>query len=492
MNETILTALEMVASLDNFVAICGGVVFGIIMGAIPGMTGTMAVAIALPFTFQMAPVTGILLLVGIYKGSMYGGSISAILIKTPGTAASACTVLDGYPLARAGKADKALRIALYASCIADLISSIVLIFFAGIVAGIALQFGPPEFFMLICFSMTIIAGVSGASLTKGIVSAALGLLTATVGMDIIYGSGRFTFGDSNLMAGIGFIPILIGLFALPEIYNQMLTRTVVGERLRNIADRGLSFQELRRCLRSILRGSFIGVALGAIPGIGGAPAAFLSYSEAKRKSRNPDRFGKGEIEGIAASESGNNGVCGATLIPLLALGIPGDVVTAVILGAFMIHGLRPGPLLFEQNIDLISALFIGILVSSAVLFIAGSIGSRLLSRVTDIPKGILFPSVFVVSLFGTYAINNSMFDIMIMLIMGVVGFGMLRFAIPAAPFLIAFVLGPLLEDNLRRTLLLGRGDPAIFFRSGISIFFFILTCVALVLLVWRQYSLIRK
>ena len=456
---------------------------GTIIGAIPGMTTPMGVALALPFTFTMNPVTGILLLLGVYKGGLYGGSITAILLKAPGTPAASCTVLDGFPMAQRGEARRALDMALYASCFADFVSNLSLILLTGFLASFALRFGPPEFFTLIVFSLTIIAGVSGDRLAKGIVSACLGLLLATVGLDIIYGTERFIFGEWELMAGLNFIPVLIGLFALPEIVNHF-AKTGEGQvAVGALGQVGAGFAEFRRCFKSILRGSLIGVALGAIPGIGGAPAAFLSYSEARRTSKNRDNFGKGEIEGVAAAEAGNNGVAGATMIPLLALGVPGDVITAVILGAFMIHGLRPGPIMFAENLTMIYAIFIGIMLSSAFLFVIGKFSIRAISRIADIPNNLLYPIVLVLCVFGAYAVNNSIFDILVMMVMGVIGFAMLRLEVPAAPFLIAFILGPLLEDNFRQALLMSEGGYGIFFRNAICWVFWILTALSLFLLV---------
>jgi len=465
-----------------------GVFIGTFVGAVPGMTTPMAVALTLPFTFTLSPVSGILLLLGVYKGGIYGGSITAILINAPGTPAASCTVLDGYPLARRGEARRALDIALYASCIADFMSNLALILCAGFLASLALAFGSPEVFTLILFSLTIIASVSGDQLLKGLGSAAFGLILAIVGLDLVYGTNRFIFGEVELMSGLNFIPVLIGLFALPEII-AFYGRVEVAREYNPLAGRGAGLDDLRKTLKTIIRGSAIGVILGAIPGIGGAPAAFLSYSEAKRTSKNGDNFGNGEIEGVAAAESGNNGTAGATLIPLLALGIPGDITTAIILGAFMIHGLRPGPLLFQDNLSLIYALFIGIMLSSFYLFAIGKFSIRLISRIADIPHRILFPIVLTLCVFGAYAVNNTVFDIGVMFVMGLFGFMMLKLKIPAAPFLIAFILGPMLEDNFRQSLLMSRGSWSIFFSSPICWFFWLLIVVFVFVLVRRGLSI---
>ena len=483
MLQQLLDGFLLFATLESFIALGLGVFIGVIVGAIPGLTTPMAVALTLPFTFTLSPVTGILLLLGVYKGGIYGGSITAILINAPGTPAASCTVLDGYPMAKRGEAKRALDIALYSSCVADFISNIALILFAGVLASFALKFGPAEVFTLIFFSLTIISGVSGTQLLKGMASACLGLLLATIGMDLVYGTNRFIFGQTDLLAGLNFIPVLIGLFAVPEILNFFCKEQVKLEK-NPLAGIGASIKDFFRCFKTIIRGSLIGVILGAIPGIGEAPSAFLSYSEAKRTSKNADNFGKGEIEGVAAAEAGNNGVAGATMIPLLALGIPGDVITAIILGAFMIHGLRPGPLMFNENIELIYAIFMGIMLSSIYLFGIGKICIKFISKISDIPHRILFPVVLILCIFGSYAVNNSTFDIAVMFLMGILGFAMLKLNIPTAPFLIGFILGPMLEDSFRQSLLISRGSYAIFFSTPICWFFWVLTVIIIGMSFW--------
>jgi putative tricarboxylic transport membrane protein len=481
--DNLSAALPLVANIESFLALFIGIVVGVIAGAIPGMSATMAVALTLPFTFALQPITGILLLLGVYKGGIFGGSIPAILIKTPGTPASSATILDGYPMAEKGQAGKALGMALYASCTADMISNLALILFAGWLASFALSFGPPEFFTLILFSLTIIAGVSGDSLIKGLLAAVFGLLLATVGLDLVYGTNSFNFNDPNLMGGLNFIAVLIGLFAIPEILAYAFKPDNGDGQVRALGSQHVTFAEYRRCFRSIVRGGFIGVILGSIPGIGAAPSAFLSYSEARRRSPNRDNFGKGEIEGVAASEAGNNGVCGATLIPLLALGVPGDVITAIVIGAFMIHGLQPGPTMFVANANIIYALFLGLIISSLLLLVVGSVAIRLFRYIVDVPRSVLLPAVLILCVFGCYAVNNNVFDIIVMFVMGWVGYFMMRFGIPAAPFLIAFILGPLLEDNFRQAMLMSNGAPQILFRSWITWFFWAMSAVTIVALI---------
>jgi len=478
--DSLLAGLALVGNVESFLALFGGVIIGVIGGAIPGMSATMAVALTLPFTFAMQPITGILLLLGVYKGGIFGGSIPAILIKTPGTPASSATILDGYPMAEKGEAGRALGMALWASCTADLISNLALIVFAGWLASFALNFGPPEFFTLILFSLTIIAGVSGDSLLRGALSALLGLLLATIGLDLVYGTNRFTFGDPNMMGGLNFIAVLIGLFAIPEVLAMAWHPTAHLGKTRSIGKQWVTFADYRRCFRSIVRGSVIGVFLGSIPGIGAAPSAFLSYSEARRRSKNKANFGKGEIEGVAASEAGNNGVAGATLIPLLALGVPGDVITAIIIGAFMIHGLQPGPMMFVLNVDIIYGLFMGLIVSSFFLFFVGSAAIRGFKYVADVPKRLLIPGVLVLCIYGVFAVNNNIFDVGVMFVMGWVGYLMMRYHIPAAPFLIAFILGPLLEDNFRQSMLMSGSDWKVLFRGPITWFFWSVTLITVI------------
>lgn len=481
--DNISAAFALVANFESILALAIGVVVGVFAGAIPGMSATMAVALTLPFTFALKPITGILLLLGVYKGGIFGGCIPAILIKTPGTPASSATVLDGYPMAEKGQAGKALGMALYASCTADMMSNLALILFAGWLASFALSFGPPEFFTLIVFSLTIIAGVSGSSLLKGLLSAAMGLLLATVGLDLVYGTNRFNFNDPNLMGGLNFIVVLIGLFAIPEILAYVFKPNKDDGDVRTLGRDFVTFAEYKRCFRSIVRGGFIGVVLGSIPGIGAAPAAFLSYSEARRNSPNRENFGKGEVEGVAATEAGNNGVCGATLIPLLALGVPGDVITAIIIGAFMIHGLQPGPTMFVANANIIYALFIGLILSSIFLLLVGNVAIRLFRFIVDVPRSVLMPAILILCVFGVYAVNNNVFDVLVMCAMGWLGYLMLRLDIPAAPFLIAYILGPLLEDNFRQSMLMSGGGLEILARSPITWVFWLLTAITIVALV---------
>ncbi len=478
-------------TFSNIIAIFGGVAIGCFFGAIPGMSITLSVALIMPFTFEMEPLTGISLLVAVYVGAIYGGSISAILFNTPGTPAAACTCIDGFKLSQKGQAYKALQIANWASCIGDLFSTIIVMLVLPLLARLALYFGSPEYFALILFAMTIIGGVAGRSMLKGLISGALGFLAATVGMDPVTGGARFGFGSLELLKGLSFVPLLIGLFAIPEVINQLTrSRHMKGKAIiananidynikTNVMKQDkLTWEEFKESFPHMIRGGIVGLVLGVIPGLGATPAAFISYERARRFSKNPNEFGSGSLEGVAAAEAGNNAVNGPTLVPLLTLGVPGDVITAVMLGAFMIFDLHPGPMLFVQHIDFIYGLFCALIMCDVALRLVGSIFIRYAHYVTRVPTSFVFPCVLILCVFGSYAVNNNLFDVMMMFLFGVIGFIMLSFKVPTVPFLIAFVLAPLLERGLRRSLVISDGSLLIFFQSPIAIFFYILTIFA--------------
>ncbi|RKX97556.1 MAG: C4-dicarboxylate ABC transporter permease [Spirochaetes bacterium] len=492
MLEQFLVGISLMLTFKNIFFALLGITVGIIIGAIPGMTATMATALLVPLTFGMQPIPAIAMLLGVYKGGIYGGSISAILINTPGTPAASATVLDGYPMAQKGQAMKALKMALYASVMADSMSDIILMLVAPPLAAIALRFGPPEVFSLVLFALTIIATVSGASLLKGLIAAAFGILFSTIGMDPIAGTPRFSFGYVDMIKGVGLIPMLIGLFAISEVLIQLekkISDEIKDIRVKESAnpdDNRVTASEMKRCLRTIFRGTGIGTFLGAIPGIGSTLAAFLNYGMAQKASKHPERFGKGEIEGVAAAESGNSAVCGATLIPLLTLGIPGDIVTAVLLGAFMIQGLAPGPLLFKEHSDIIYALFVGLMVCNLGNLVIGSIGIRFFAKVLKVPSRILYPLILILCFVGTFAVNNSLFDVGAMFSFGLIGYIMRKFDYPLAPLLIAFVLGPMIETALRQGLIMSDGSFIIFLQRPISLSFLILTALSIFFFTYKR------
>jgi putative tricarboxylic transport membrane protein len=485
----------MIAEPANALALIIGVPLGIVIGAVPGLGPAMIIAIAVPLTYSLAPLTAMMLLLGIYVGGIYGGSITAILINTPGTPAAAATVLDGYPLAKQGKSGKALHMALKASIVGNVVSIMILTFSAFPLASLALRFGSPERFSLLLFALTIIGGVSGPSLSKGLAAASAGLLLATVGLDPISGAMRLTFDVDNLQGGIQLLPMLIGLFAVPEVITQAeraLNHSVGRDKVSAVppaqtpGDRILTWREFMPYTRSVLRSSLIGSFIGAMPGIGPAVSAFMAYGAAQRKSKERELFGKGSLEGVSAAEAGNNAVCGAALIPLLTLGIPGDPATAVLLGALMIHDLTPGPLLFQEQTVMVYAMFITLFLSCILLYFNGKAAIRFSRYLTYVPAFYLFPIVMVLCIIGAYAMQNSLFDVWLMLGSGLLGYIMRRFGFPAAPLLIAFLLGGMIENSLRQALLMSREGWMIFLTRPISAFFLGLTVVAVAAIAHRR------
>ena len=381
MGEHLLNGITTALQFANFFYLIIGVVGGIIIGALPGLTATMGVAILLPFTFGMEPVTGLIMLVGIYIGAIYGGSISAILLNTPGTPASAATCIDGFPLVKKGMATKALSVSTIASAIGGLISCAALVTISPLLAKFALKFSSPEYFAFALFGLTIIASISSGNFLKGILAGVVGLLISTVGMDAITSYPRYTFDVVDLLNGFSVIPVLIGLFAVSEVLSQI--ESLLGEKeisTEQVKDKNyMNLKELKHCMPTIFKSGVLGTIIGAIPGAGADISAFICYNEAKRTNPN-EKFGEGSLIGIAAPESGNNGVTGGALVPLLTLGVPGDAVAAVLLGALIIQGLTPGPLLFEQNPEVVYGLFSAMIIGNILLLVIGLVGIRFYSR----------------------------------------------------------------------------------------------------------------
>lgn len=474
----LFSALDLLLSFQNLLAIFAGVAFGVFMGAVPGLTGTMGIALVIPLTYAFEPITAFALLLGAYKGALFSGCIPAILMNTPGTPAAAATVLDGYPLSQKGQGGEAMGLALWSSVIGDLVSTVALIFGAILLAQFATKFDPPEFATLVLFSLTIVAGVSGGSLIKGLIAAAVGFIFGTVGLDPMTATPRFTFGALTMLNGISLLAMLIGLFAVSELFIQ-------AEALRHaqakiaVPQAKISWRDIRAKLPTILRGSAIGIVLGSIPGLGATPAAFLSYSEAKRASKKPEEFGQGSLDGVAAAESANNATAGGALIPLMALGVPGDVITAVLLGAFLIHGLAPGPQLFTENLDLVYAIFIALMVATLMLPLVGLVAIRLFSRIVLIPRHVLYPIIAILCLLGVFGFNSSPTDLWIMLGFGGLGYVMRKLAFPLAPMMIGFILEPLGEQSMRQALTISSGDWAVFVSTPISVLFLVLTVLSI-------------
>ncbi len=483
--------IQQVFDLAIFFAAFGGVLIGVIIGVIPGLGPAVAISLAIPLSFGLGPMVAISMMLGIYKGGTYGGSISAILINTPGTPASAATVLDGYPLAIQGKSGKALNVALMASVIGDAVGILILCLIAQPMAAIALKFGPVELFSLLIFAMTIIAGLSGNSLLKGLIAASFGITISTVGIDPLIGMPRFTFDQIYLDDGFAIIPMVIGLFAVTELLCQAerIVERAGGALLpppSHPDDDRMTRAEFKRCLPVMLQSSVLGTAIGALPGTGSTTAAYLAYGVARDRSRNPEEFGKGSIEGLAAAEAGNNAVVGGAMVPMLTLGIPGDVVTAILMGALTVHGIHVGPLIFEQYRVFVFSLFGMLLVSVLMLFIVGKGAIAGCRQLAALPQSIIMPIVMLLCVMGAYSSNYAMTDIWMMLAFGVVGYIMTKLDIPLPPFVIAFVLGPQLEQSLRRALLLSRGEFSTFVTSPISLGFLILAAIFIVQIVRKS------
>lgn len=450
----------------NILAIVASTTLGIAIGAMPGLSAAMGVALLLPVTFGMNPATGLIVLGGIYCGAIFGGSISAILIRTPGTPASAATAIEGYELTLRGQAAKALTVACFASFCGGLLSCISLYFFAPPLAVLALKFKSPEYFWLSLFGLTVIAGVASKSLIKGLISGFIGLLISTIGMDPMEGVERFMFGTSTLYNGVDVTCALIGLFSMSQVL--VLCEAQIKERgkAKKIVDKfRLSKAELKLIMPTILRSWIIGNIVGILPGAGATIACFMGYNEARRWSKNKDLFGKGSIEGVAGSESANNAVTGGSLIPTLTLGIPGESVTAVLMGGLVIHGLQPGPELFTTYAKMTYTFFAGFVIVQFVMLAVGMLGCKIFAQISRLSDAILIPSIVVLCVVGSYAIHNNLVEVAIMMIFGVIGYMMRKFDFNAAAMVLGLILGPIGERGLRRSLLLSDGDPSVLFST---------------------------
>lgn len=472
----------------NIFILFAGMAVGITIGALPGLTATMGVALLLPFTFRMDTMPALLLLCAVYCGGIYGGSITAVLLKTPGTPASAATAEDGFALSKRGQARSALEMTLYASTFGGVLSCLALLGLAPQIAKIALEFGPPEYACLAFFGLTIIISVSGGNIVKGLIAGCLGILLSCIGLDPISGGVRYTFGSANLMAGLQLVPTMIGLFAVSQILEQAqrMGNLRKGETTRVGTGNPLPMKLFFEQTVNMIRSSIIGILVGALPGTGSAIASFISVNAAKRSSKNPEEYGKGSYEAIAASEAGNNAVTGAAMIPLLTLGVPGDVTTAVMLGALIIKGIKPGPAFFTSYPDIAYGIIVGFLVIQFVMLAVGFVATKGFARVAEIPSQVLTPIVAVLCVIGAYAINNSVFDTKLILVMGLVGFLLPKFGFPTVPILIGFILGETFEKGIRQGLVMSTGDWSIFVSRPICIFFLAIALLFLGSSVYRE------
>lgn len=490
MFENIIEGFGTVFAVGPILGIIIGVTVGIVFGAIPGVSGIMAIAIMLPLTFYVDPVVGITMLLAVYKAGIYGGSISAILINTPGAAAAFLTAQDGYALTRAGKSGKALCMALYASVTGEMLSTLVLIFVAAPISLISLKAGPIEKVYLLLFAFTVIGSVTGESISRGLLSTCLGMLFATVGMSSITGATRFTFGVPELMSGFTFTPMLIGVLVMPEVIMAIRRRNDAHASMAltissNPDDNRISWKEYKSVLGTIIKSSWIGTALGTLPGLGSTPAAFLAYGEAKRTSKRPEMFGKGSIRGIAAAESANNAVCAAAMIPMLTLSIPGDDVTALLFGAFLIQGITPGPTIFFEHTQVIYGIFAGFLVTDLVLLVLARIGFKFWTKVASVPRHFIFPCVTIFAFAGAFTANQNINDVLILILFTMFGFGMRLVGLNPAAYLIGFILTPMLEQNLDQAVAIVGTEYHLYFTTPFAWIFTALAAISI-------YSTVRQ
>lgn len=475
-----LAGLSYFANPMMFVYSFFGVLVGIIFGALPGLTATMTIAVFIPFTFGVSAVQSFAFLLGLYSGAVYGGSVSAILINIPGTPSAIATGFDGYPMCQQGRAGEAIGVSTIASGLGGLFSVIVLAFAAPLVAGIALEFSAEEYVGITLIGLSIIAIISPGSTVKGLMAGTLGLIIGIVGLDPMGSYPRLVFNKPQLFDGVSEIPVMIGMYGLSEMFIQISDQQhvkVVTQKIKNVLP---SLRQVASLLPTILRSSVIGVAIGAVPAAGGSIASLVAYGQEKRFSRKSEQLGTGIPEGIAAPEAANNASTGGALIPMMTLGIPGDPMTAVLMGGLIIQGLRPGPLLFQQQMPFVSSIFISLLLSVVFMTVLGLVGAKYFSRLINTPKRFLMPAIMLFCLIGSYAINNSMFDVGVLIASGLVGFGLRKFGYPVAPVILGLILGPMFESNLRRSLMLSRGNWSTFVTRPISLAFILVALFVLV------------
>lgn len=479
----IIAALGMIAEPFSMACLVFGVWVGILFGAMPGLSVNMGLALLLPLAFAFKGMAGILMLLGIYCGAIYGGSISAILLKTPGTPASVATTLDGYPMAtKLHQPGRALGLSTTASAFGGVFSTVCLIVMAPLLAKVALQFSKPEYFALAIFGLSIITSVSSGSVIKGVMGGLFGLFLATVGIDAMSGQIRFTLDTTYLMGGVSFIPILIGVFALAQMLQSVEEYWKKSSLKQKLAiDRTFpTLADLKRVFTTLLRSSAIGTFIGCVPGTGGDIASFVAYDQAKRWSKHSDKFGTGEPEGVVAPEAGNNAVSGGAFIPVLTLGIPGDGATAIMMVALMVQGIQPGPMLFMEKAPYVYAIFIGLLVANIVMAILGFSLIRLFVKVTSVPQAVLLPLIMLMTFVGTYSYNNSMNDVYLMVASGIIGYVLNKLEFSMSAVIIGIILGSMAEQNFVGSLIMSDGSASIFFTRPICVFFLVAAAISLV------------
>jgi putative tricarboxylic transport membrane protein len=479
--DAILHAAMSVLTLKGILLLTGGVILGLIFGAIPGLTATLGIALVIPLTFPLSPIEAMAALGGIYIGGISGGLVSATLLNMPGTPSSICTTFDAAPMARQGKASEALSIGVFSSFVGGIISWGFLVTIAPQLANIAITFGPYEYCLLGVFGITVIVGMGGDSPAKSFLGAIFGMLIAMVGIDPVDGNARFTFGLDILRGGFSLVPTLVGLFVVSEILlgiEDIKTKYVLPKQeIKHLSLRSI-FSNFRESAINYLRSSIVGTLLGILPGIGGAIANFITYDLAKKFSKNPENFGKGEPQGVIASETGNNATTGGALIPMLTLGIPGDAVTAVMLGALMLHDVRPGPMLFQTSKLFVNGFFVAILVANLMMFIIlFSAGIRFFIKALTIPRWFMFPVVLLMIIAGAWTIQYSVFDVWTALLLGFIGYFLRKLKYPMAPLVLGIILGPIIEDNFRRALVHSQGSLLPFMTRIPSVVIIVVTVI---------------
>jgi len=454
-----------------FLYLVGGFFIGLFFGTMPGLTATLAIALLLPFTFGMKTVPALVTIMGIYMAGIYSGSITGTLVNIPGAPAGAMTAIEGYPMMKRGEGAKALGHDAFASTIGGVIGAVILMCVAVPVARVALLFQTPDRFSLVLLALVTVSVITGESITKGIISTTIGLMLATVGMDLMIPRARFCFGSAQLIQGVKLLPAVIGLFAISEVLRQIEVGWKKLDIAQKIRRRDLipTWAEIKEIgLRLYVKSALIGLFVGALPGGGASMAAFIAYAEAKRTSKHPEKYGKGILEGIAAAETANNAMCGGALIPLLTFGIPGDAVTAIIFGVLLIQGLIPGGELITEQIQVIAPMFAALLVSAILCFVSVIILGPYYLRIANLNKSVLYPLIAMIAIIGTYVSEFSIFQMWMALLIGVVAYFLRREGYPIVPMLMGIILGPYLEEYFRRSLIVSQSNPAVFVTRPIS------------------------
>ena len=462
----------------TFALLLFGTFVGTIIGALPGMTGSMGIILLLPMAYYLPPATALIMLSAVFCGSMMGGSISAILINTPGTPSAGATMLDGYPLCKQGKAGKAIGIATFSSFFGGIFSTACLILIAPQLAKIALQFQAADFFSLSIFGLAIIASASGKNIVKGLISGFFGLLISTIGIDVIIGTPRFTFGNYYLMGGLAMLPVLIGVFALAQVFSELgkpPVEAVIEQKITGVIP---TWSELKGISLSVVVGAVIGVFIGIVPGTGGGIACFMAYNVMQKISKKGKLYGTGILEAVAAPEAANSGTTGGAMIPMLTLGVPGDSITAVMLGALTLIGIRPGPLLFSETPHIVYAIFAGWILIQFVMLGMGLLSAKFAPYILRVSPRLLLPVVAVFCIVGAYTLSNSLFDVLVAVIFGVIGFFMRKYGYAVAPLILGVILGPMAESNLNRAMLNSNNSLGVLFQRPFSLAFLLLAFIS--------------